>query len=204
MERGQRGREPLGSRSVGASVVPLTGRDVHGRVLAEVAFSVPRHGEETVVGSAQDPVLDDRAGRDDARHFASDEPFREPRVLDLVAEGDLEPLADEASQVGFDRVVGNARHRGADPLGVGRPSGQDDVHGPGEHPGVVPERLVEIPYPEEDQVAGIAGLDPLVLLHERCGGGRFGHDPVGERDRPYNRDRGSLERRGGPAGDPGK
>ena len=193
LERGDRRRKPVGPLAVGEAVVPLAGRDVDRRVGPETLPRGVDGDKEAVVGPAEQTVLDDRPGRHDAGHLASNEALREPGVLDLVADGDLVPFPDEATQVALDGVVRDPGHRGPVAAGVRGPGGQHHIELAGEQSRVVPERLVEVADPEEHEVARVPGLDAFVLLEERrrrCG---LRHRRARERGSRYNPEPGGDE-----------
>ena len=161
LERRERGDQALGAGTVGPAVHPLSCRDVDHGVGTRAGRTEDGDREEAVVRPAQDPVLHDGPGSDDSRHLPPDETLREPGVLDLVAQRDLVPFANEPAEVGLHRVVGNTRHRGPHPLGVGAPGREHHIQLPCEELRVVPERLVEVPDAEQHEVAGVAGLHAL-------------------------------------------
>jgi hypothetical protein len=175
VERREGGHEALRTGSVRRTVIPFSGRDVDRGVRPHV----PRQGddahEEIVFGASQDPVLDDGSGGDDTGDLPSNQPLRETRVLDLVADRHLVPFADQPSEVRLDRVVRHAGHRGPDPEGIRGPSREHDVQLARQEARIVPERLVEVPDAKEDEVSGVSGLDALILLEEWSQGRDVGH-----------------------------
>ena len=111
-------------------------------------------------------------GRDHASDFAPHQFLRNARIFHLLADGDLESLADQLRDVAFGGVVGNAAHRDGDAFFlVAR--GQRDLQFAGGEDGVVEEKLVEVSQAEEQQGAGMLLLDGGILPHQRRG--RLGH-----------------------------
>ena len=132
-------------------------------------------------------ILGDRAGRDDAHDVALDHRLAAAllglgRVFDLLADGDLEALADQAREIGLVAVDRHAAHR--DVLArVLAALGERDVEGRGGLHRVVEEQLVEVAHAVEQQAVGMGRLDRQVLRHHRRtpppsprrrGAGRFG------------------------------
>ena len=105
------------------------------------------------------------------------------RVLDLLADRDLEARADQPFEIGLVAVDRHAAHRdvGAGMLAALR---QRDVEGGGGGDRVVEEELVEIAHAVEEQRAGVARLDRQILRHH---GGR-----VRRGGRPRQRRRGGF------------
>ena len=116
--------------------------------------------------------LDRGSGGQDLDDLALDHALRRPRVLHLLADGDLESAAQELRQVRVDGVVGDAAHR--DFLA----RGQGDLEHGGGRLGVLVEHLVEVAQPEEQQRSGVLLLDAEILLHHRGQGAFFGHGNV--------------------------
>ena len=114
--------------------------------------------------------LDGRARRQDLDDLPLDDPFGRLGVLDLLADGHLEALAEELGQVGGDGVIRHAAHRHL------LPRGQGDVQDGRGGPGVLVEHLVEIAQAEEQEGVGMELLDAEILLHHRGQGGVVGHE----------------------------
>ena len=78
----------------------------------------PQADRDRVVGAAtlEIGILDDGAGRQHPDYLAPNQAARFPGRLDLVAEGHLQPGAQQLSDIALVGVVGNARHRIALPL----------------------------------------------------------------------------------------
>ena len=108
------------------------------------------------------------AGGQHAGYFAANDLFGELGVLHLIADGDAVALAQQAREVGFDGVVGNAAH-GLRALPVARRQGQLQLAADGD--GVVVEELVEVAHAEEEQGIGVFALGCGPLAHE---GRQFG------------------------------
>src|SRR5262249_27479003 len=87
------------------------------------------------------------AGREDAGDFAADDFFGELWVFHLFADGDAEAFAEEAGEVGFDGVVGDAAH-GDLALAVACGEGELELAAGGD--GVVVEELVEVAHAEKE------------------------------------------------------
>ena len=94
-------------------------------------------------------------------------------VFHLIADGDAIALLDQARDVVFGGVIGDAAHR--DRLAfflVAR--GERDFELARGGDGVVVEEFVEIAQAEQQQRVGDLLLDAVILPHERRGG--FGHE----------------------------
>ena len=112
------------------------------------------------------------AGGDDPRDFAPHQFLGQARIFDLLADRDLESLADQLRDVAFGGVVRHAAHGNGDAFFfVAR--GERDLQFFGGQDGVVEEKLVEISQAEEQQGAGMLLLDGGILPHQRRG--RLGH-----------------------------
>ena len=113
-----------------------------------------------------------RARRDHARDFTPHQLLGQSRILHLLADGDLESLADQLRDVAFGSVVRHAAHGNGDAFFfVAR--GQRDLQFLRGQDGVVEEKLVEISQAKEQQGAGMLLLDGGILPHQRRG--RLGH-----------------------------
>jgi len=98
-------------------------------------------------------------------------------ILDLVADRDLEPGPDQASEIGLGGVHRHPAHRDVGAL-VPAALGQRDVERPGGGDGILEKQLEEITHPEEQEAARVRLLDLMVLDHDRRSGG-FGHRRAG-------------------------
>ena len=109
-----------------------------------------------------------RAGRDDADDFASDEALRLARVLDLIADRDAEPLFHQPSDVAIDGVKRDAAHRDPAAIRILRSRGERDLERARGDEGVFVEHLVEVAHPEEEDGIAMQLLDVQVLPHRGC------------------------------------
>ncbi len=113
-----------------------------------------------------------RARRDYPSHFPPHQFLGQARILHLLADRDLESLADQLGDVAFGRVMGHAAHGDGDAFFlVAR--GEGDLQFARGQDGVVKEKLVEISQAKEQQGAGMLFLDGGILPHQRSG--RLGH-----------------------------
>ena len=67
-------------------------------------------GQVVALAGIEEGVVGDRAGRDDACHFALDQTLGQLGVFDLFADGRAEAGGDEFAQVAFQLVVREAGH----------------------------------------------------------------------------------------------
>ena len=104
------------------------------------------------------------AGSEDAGDFAAHDFLRQLRVFHLVADGDAIAETEEARDVVFRGVVGDAAH-GHAAFFVARGEGELQLAGGGF--GVVEEELVEVAEAEEEQRVGVLAFGGQVLAHER-------------------------------------
>ncbi len=111
---------------------------------------------------------DRRARREHARDLALHQLLGEPRVFHLLADGDLEALANELGNVVFRRVIGHAAHGNGDALFLVARGQRDLQLARGDHR-VLEEELVEVAQAEEQQRVGMLFLDRGVLPHQRSG-----------------------------------
>ena len=111
------------------------------------------------------------ARRDDFRHPALDEFLRELRVLQLVADGDLETGADQFCEVILDGVVREAGHGDGPLVAVGFLRLHEAQH-PGRRHGIVRVGLIEVPHAVQQQRFGVLCLDLEELPDQ---GGVFRH-----------------------------
>ena len=120
----------------------------------------------------QQRFLGDRAGGDQADHFAADRRLAGPglRVLHLLGDGDAEAAADQAREVGFGRMLRHAAHRDRRAV-VLAALGQRDVERGGGGFRVGEEQLVEVAHAEEHQRIRMRLLGGEPLRHGRRGAG---------------------------------
>ncbi len=121
----------------------------------------------------QQAVLGQRAWRDDAHHVAPDDGFRSPLlgfsgVFQLLADRDLEALADQLGEIA---VGGMDRHAAHGNIGAVMlaPLGQRDGEGGCCLHRILEEQFVKIAHPIEQQMLGVRVLDGEVLGHQRRG-----------------------------------
>jgi len=119
-------------------------------------------GEEVVLFLAECGV-ECRAGGEDACDFATDDLLGELGVFHLFADGDAETFAQQALQIPFGCVVGDAAH-GDGAFAVA--GGEGDLQLAGGDEGVVVEELVEVAHAEEEQGVGVFLLGRCPLAHE--------------------------------------
>jgi hypothetical protein len=130
-------------------------------------------GEEIIFAGVEDGDICGGAGGDDADDFAADDFFSGAWLLHLIADGDFESGADQASDVAFGGVVGDAAH--GDGLAFfAIAGGERDLQFAGGEDGVFVEEFVKVAQAEEQEGVGITGFDRLVLLHQWCSGIRHG------------------------------
>ena len=126
-------------------------------------------------------LLGQRARRDEADDRAIDQRLGPARLaglggaFGLLRDGDAMAAADQPREVGFGRVDRYPAHR--DRLALRFPAlGQRDVEAGGGGLGVVEEQFEEVAHAVEQQCVTSFGLEPLVLLHHRCGCVRARHN----------------------------
>ena len=163
----------------------LAGREVergerdHGGC-AGAGFRAREDGGQVVARlRIEQAVLGERAGRDEAHHVAAHDRLGAPlprlrRVLELLAHGDAEALADQALQVFVGAVDRHPAH--GDVLAQMLAAlGEHDAERLGGGDGVGEEQLVEVAHAVEQHAVGIGGLDLQELRHRRRdAGGRAG------------------------------
>ena len=109
------------------------------------------------------------ARTENLRHLALDKLAR-PRLLHLVANGDLASGAEQAADVGVRRVKRNAAH------GNHAAFGQRHIQQLRPQLGVLEEQLIEISQPEKQQgILGQLALDAAILRHHGSQLGVAGH-----------------------------
>ena len=129
--------------------------------------------EEIILARAHQVGVHGGAGSDHARDLAAHQLLGLLGIFHLVADGDPMAFLNEARDVAFGRVEGDAAHRdgGAFFLIAG---GKGDFEFAGGHHGIFEEELVEIAQAEHQQRVGDLLFDAVVLPHQRRGGVR-GH-----------------------------
>ena len=109
------------------------------------------------------------AGGDDADNIALYESLRGGGVLDLLADGDLVALGDEAGDIALAAVIRHAAHGGA-LFRIGNTAvarRQREIQLPRRYLRVLVEHLVKIAEAEKQQAVGVPGLYLVVLLFHR-------------------------------------
>ena len=131
-----------------------------------------RDGGEEIVFFGTERRIGRGARRDHPRDFAPHQFLGQARVFHLLADRDLESLANQLGDVALGGVVRHATHGDGDAFFlVAR--GQRDLQFLRRQDGVVEEKFVEIAQAKEQQGAGMLLLDGGILPHQR--GGRLGH-----------------------------
>src|SRR4051812_28905381 len=110
-----------------------------------------------------------RARRDHACDFAPHQFFRDSRIFHLLADGYLEPFADELSDVSLSRVIGNTAHRYRDAFFL-ITRGERDLQLFRSDYRIIEEEFIEVAQPEKEQRVRMLFLDGGVLPHQRRGG----------------------------------
>ncbi len=151
------------------------GREVGGRQIEpgqrQLALRLGERGEIIVAARIEQRILGERAGRDHPHDRALDHRLGAALlglggILDLLADRDLEALADQAREIGLVAVHRHAAHR--DVLAqVLAALGQRDVERGRRAHRIVEEQLVEIAHPVEQQMVRMRRLDRQVLAHHR-------------------------------------
>ncbi len=122
-------------------------------------------GQEVVLLLVQDAVGECHAGRHDFDDIALHDPLREPRILELFADGNPVSRFEEFGEVRFQRVVRKAGQGNLAGGAVPAP-GERDAQDARGRDGIILECLEEVPHPEQQDGIRIARLDLRVLLHE--------------------------------------
>ena len=148
---------------------------------AENLFHRGDGNEEIAAGCLENPVVQDRAWRDDLGDLAPHESLGELGVFHLLGDGDLDALLEHAGHVRLQRMMGNAAHGHAGTLG------QDNVHQLGAAFRILKEKLVEIPHAkEQDRVVAHFFFRLHILSHGRRKFRMVGHwDPTAECGKSY-------------------
>ena len=115
-----------------------------------------------------------RSWRDHPRHFPPYQFLGEAWIFHLLANRDLESLANQLSDVPLGRVIGHAAHGNRDSFFF-IAGGQRDLQLFRRHHGIVEEQFVEVAQPEKQECGGMIFLDRGILPHQRSGG--LGHLP---------------------------
>ena len=145
----------------------LAGGDIH--VGHAGAMPDARDGREVVVlVRAEGERIGGGAGRDHARDFALDQFLGERGIFHLVADGYAVALLNEARDVAFSGVIGDATHGDGCALFLVA-GGEGDLQLARGEDGVFEEELVEIAEAEEEKGVGHLLFDGVVLPHQRGG-----------------------------------
>ncbi len=134
----------------------------------------PRQRRQVVVAPrVEQTILGQGAGGDHPYHVTCHQRLAAAlaglgRILELLADGDLEAFADQPLQIELGTVHRHPAH-GDVHAGVPAPSGQRDVEGGCRLLGILEEQLVEIAHAEEQQGTRMSGLERLVLGDHRRG-----------------------------------
>ena len=132
------------------------------------ALSSLRDGREKIIFFGAQRRICRGAWGDDAGDLSSHQFLRNSRILNLLADGNLETLADQLRDVALGGVVRHTAHRNGDTfLFVAR--GEGDLQFFCGQNGIVEEEFVEISQAEEQQGAGMLLLDSGILPHQRRG-----------------------------------
>ena len=170
----RRGEAPQLILQVGLPIRPGEGRHM-GLPRGDIAHAEPGVVSVQIDAGAEvaAPLLQ-TGGVDDGtrRHDADDVPLHQPlgggRILRLLADGHLVALGNEPGDIGVGGVVRDAAH--GDLLLEGLvlvliPCGKGQIQLTGRLPGVVPEHLVKIPQPKEQDGVLVLLLDFHILAH---------------------------------------
>ena len=144
---------PSDASPVGASAKAPVERSSQARPNLAAGFGDA--GEVIVPARVEQAVLGQGAGRDDPHDGALDRPLvaaaaRLGRVLDLLADRDLEAGADQLREIAVGGMHRHAAHRDVGAV-VLAALGQRDVERRRRRHRVVEEQLVEIPHAKEQQ-----------------------------------------------------
>ena len=126
-----------------------------------------RHSGEEVVFLGAERRIGGRPGRDYARDLAPHQFLCQPRILHLLANGDLESFANQLGNVVFRGVIGHAAHGDGDAFFLVARSQRDLQFARGDHR-IFEEKLVEIAQAEEQQSA--CGCSFLMAAYCRING----------------------------------
>ena len=127
--------------------------------------------EQARAAGLQEPLLGDRARRDQPHDVALDDRLQSSllgfrRVFELLADRDAMAERDQAVEIIVGALDRHAAH--ADVFAVVlAPFGEHDAERPARDLRVVEEQLVEIAHPVEEQAVGIGRLDLEILRHHR-------------------------------------
>ena len=120
--------------------------------------------QQTVATVVEQGSVGQCAGSDDTRHGTFDGAFAGCRVTNLFADRHRFAELDQACQIAFDGMVGDAGHRNRLP-GRLATTGQGNVEEAGGTFGIGIKQFVEIPHAIEQQHVGMGSLERQVLAH---------------------------------------
>ena len=141
----------------------LAGGDVGESARAALAVKEQR-GQVVRLALREHGAFDDRSGGDDADHVPLYDALRQPRILQLLAHGDLVALLDQPGDVLLRGVIGHAAH--GRPLILGPApvtGGQRQLQLLRSDHGVFIEHFVEVAQAEKQQAVGMLSLDGVIL-----------------------------------------
>src|SRR5260221_2674245 len=124
-------------------------------------------GEKIVFAGVENGDISGGARSYSADDFAAKEFFAEAGRFHLIADGDFETVADQASDVAVGGVIRHAAHGNGLTFFAVAGSERDLQFARGED-GVFVEEFVEIAEAEEQQRVRVTRFDRVVLLHEGC------------------------------------
>jgi hypothetical protein len=153
------------------------GGDVHPGQAPAVAAGGNRK-EEVAAPRVEQAVFGQRARGDDPHHVAPHQALAAAppglgRIFELLADRDLEALADQPVQVKLGIVDRHPAHR--DVLArMPAALGERDVQGRGRRNRIFEEQLVEVAHAEEQECVGMGALEYLILRDHRARARRLG------------------------------
>ena len=124
--------------------------------------------------------IGERAGGDDAHHFAFHRPFARAHFAHLLANRHAFAHLHQPRQILLGGMKRHARHLNR--LAIHLPArGQRDVQQFGRFHRIVEKQLVKVAHAVKHQFVGMVGFDVEILLHHRGDGG-FGHGGLGGKE----------------------
>ncbi len=132
-------------------------------------ISGARHAGQKVVLFRVKMRIHRRSRREHARDLALHQRLGQPRILHLLADGDLEALANQLGNVVVGGVIGHAAHGNGSALFFVARGERDLQLARGDHR-IFEEKFVEVTQAEEEERIGMLFLDRGILPHQRCGG----------------------------------
>ena len=146
-----------------------------------LGLAVPSHGGDAVGFFVfQQGGIGERAGGNDAHHFARHGAFIGAHFAHLLANGHAAAELDQFGQVLLGRMVRHAGH--FDGLAVDLAAGGErDIEQAGGFFGVGEEELVEVAHAVEQEFVGVLGFDVEILLHHGGYGAFAAHKRLPEK-----------------------